>query len=145
MYLGTGNGTPWSRRIRSPGGGDNLFLSSIVALHPDTGRMKWYDQTTPADNWVFTAPQDMVLTDRVIDREERSVIKQAPKNGFFCELDRRDGGPHGAHTYGVMTWATHVDLETDRPVENPNVVWEEKPQWVPPGDTGAHNWEPKLP
>lgn len=142
VYVGTGNGTPWSRRIRSPGGGDNLYLSSIVALHPDTGRMKWYYQTTPGDNWDYTATQDMVLADMVVDGKPRKVIMQAPKNGFFYVLDRRDGHLLRAHPYGAMTWATHVDMETGRPVENPDVVWEEKPQWILPGNTGAHNWEP---
>ena len=142
VYVGTGNGTPWSRRIRSPGGGDNLFLSSIVALHPDTGRMKWYYQTTPADNWDYTATQDMVLADMVVDGQERKVIMQAPKNGFFYVLDRRDGKLLRANPFGAMTWATHVDMETGRPVENPDVVWEETPQWILPGNTGSHNWEP---
>ena len=142
VYVGVGNGTPWSREIRSPGGGDNLFLSSIVALHPDTGRMKWYYQTTPADNWDYTATQDIVLADMVVDGRERKVVMQAPKNGFFYVLDRRDGELLRAHPYGAMTWATHVDMETGRPVEDPNVVWEEKPQWILPGNTGAHNWEP---
>ena len=142
VYVGTGNGTPWSRRIRSPGGGDNLFLPSIVALHPDTGRMKWYYQTTPGDNWDYTATQDMVLADMVVDGEERKVVMQAPKNGFFYLLDRRNGELLRAHAYGAMTWATHVDMETGRPVENPDAVWEEKPQWILPGNTGSHNWEP---
>ena len=142
VYVGVGNGTPWSREIRSPGGGDNLFLSSIVALHPDTGRMKWYYQTTPADNWDYTATQDMVLADLVVDGSERKVVMQAPKNGFFYVLDRRDGELLRAHPYGAMTWATHVDMETGRPVENPDIVWEEHPQWILPGNTGAHNWEP---
>ena len=47
LYIGVGNGSPWTRVIRSPGGGDNLFLSSIVALDADTGEMNWYYQTTP--------------------------------------------------------------------------------------------------
>ena len=142
VYIGTGNGTPWSRRIRSPGGGDNLYLSSIVALHPDTGRMKWYYQTTPADNWDYTATQDMVLADMDVDGVERKVIMQAPKNGFFYVLDRRDGELLRAEPFGAMTWATHVDMETGRPVENPDVVWEDEPQWILPGNTGSHNWEP---
>ena len=142
VYIGTGNGTPWSRRIRSPGGGDNLYLSSILALHPDTGRMKWFYQTTPGDNWDYTATQDMVLADMVVDGEPRKVVMQAPKNGFFYVLDRRVGELLKAHPYGAMTWATHVDMETGRPVENPDVDWEEKPQWILPGNTGAHNWEP---
>ncbi|MBT3695898.1 MAG: PQQ-binding-like beta-propeller repeat protein, partial [Gammaproteobacteria bacterium] len=55
VYLGVGNGAPWTRVIRSPGGGDNLFLSSIVAVDADTGSMNWYYQTTPGDNWDYTA------------------------------------------------------------------------------------------
>ena len=142
VYVGVGNGTPWTRKIRSPDGGDNLFLSSIVALHPDTGRMKWYYQTTPGDNWDYTATQDMVLADMEVDGEDRKVVMQAPKNGFFYVLDRTDGELLRAHPYGAMTWATHVDMETGRPVENPDAVWEEEPQWMLPGNTGAHNWEP---
>ena len=142
VYVGVGNGTPWPREIRSPGGGDNLYLSSIVALHPDTGRMKWYYQTTPGDNWDYTATQDMVLAEMDVDGRDRKVLMQAPKNGFFYVLDRRDGELLRAHPYGAITWATHVDLETGRPVENPDVVWEEKPQWILPGNTGSHNWEP---
>ncbi|MDE0264655.1 MAG: PQQ-dependent dehydrogenase, methanol/ethanol family [Bryobacterales bacterium] len=142
VYIGVGNGTPWSRKIRSPGGGDNLFLSSIVALDPEAGRMKWYYQTTPGDNWDYTATQDIVLADMEVDGADRKVLMQAPKNGFFYVLDRINGELLRAHPYGAMTWATHVDMETGRPVENPDVVWEEKPQWILPGNTGAHNWEP---
>ncbi len=68
VLAGVGNGSPWSREIRSPGGGDNLFLTSIVALDPDTGRMKWYYQTTPGDNWDYTAAQDMVLASSLAAR-----------------------------------------------------------------------------
>ena len=84
----------------------------------------------------------MVLADMVVDGEERKVVMQAPKNGFFYLLDRRNGELLRAHAYGAMTWATHVDMETGRPVENPDAVWEEKPQWILPGNTGSHNWEP---
>lgn len=142
VYIGTGNGTPWTRDIRSPGGGDNLYLSSILALHPDTGRMKWYYQTTPGDNWDYTATQDIVLSEMEVDGERRKVLMQAPKNGFFYVIDRRDGELLRAHAFGAMTWATHVDMDTGRPVENPDVTWEEEPQWMLPGNTGSHNWEP---
>ena len=141
VYVGTGNGTPWPRSIRSPNGGDNLYLASILALHPGTGRMKWYFQTTPGDNWDHTATQDMVLAEMVVDGTERQVLMQAPKNGFYYVLDRTDGALLRAHPFGAMTWATHVDMETGRPVENPDANWEVKPQWVLPGTTGAHNWE----
>ena len=55
LYVGTGNGGPWNRDARSPGGGDNLFLSSILALRPDTGELVWHFQTTPGESWDYTA------------------------------------------------------------------------------------------
>ena len=93
VYLGVGNGSPWTRAVRSPGGGDNLFLSSIVALDVDTGEMKWYYQTTPGDNWDFTAVQDMALAEMEIDGEMKKVLLQAPKNGclLYTSPSPRDG------------------------------------------------------
>jgi quinohemoprotein ethanol dehydrogenase len=141
LYFGVGNGAPWSRVIRSPGGGDNLFLSSIVAVDADTGEMQWYYQTTPGDNWDYTAVQDMVLADLEVDGVERKVLMQAPKNGFFYVLDRSDGTLLRAHAYTAVTWATHVDMETGRPVEAPGADYVERPTWVLPGPLGGHNWQ----
>jgi quinohemoprotein ethanol dehydrogenase len=67
LYVGVGNGSPWNRYIRSPGGGDNLYLSSMVAIDPDDGRMVWHYQTTPGDTWDYTATQHMILADMTID------------------------------------------------------------------------------
>ncbi len=142
VYIGTGNGAPWPRAIRSPGGGDNLFLSSIVAVDPDTGVMKWYYQTTPGDNWDFAATQHIVLDELEIGGERRKVLMQAPKNGFFYVLDRESGELLNAFAFGALNWATHVDLDTGRPVEDPATAYEEKPQWILPGNSGAHTWHP---
>ena len=141
VYLGVGNGAPWTRAIRSPGGGDNLFLASIVAVDADTGRMNWYYQTTPGDNWDYTAVQDMALAEMEVDGETRQVLLQAPKNGFFYVIDRGTGELLRAHPFATVTWATHVDLETGRPVENPELDYLEREQWVLPGPYGAHNWQ----
>lgn len=141
VYLGVGNGSPWTRAIRSPGGGDNLFLSSIVALDADTGVMKWYYQTTPGDNWDYTAVQDMTLADMTVDGVERKVLLQAPKNGFFYVLDRSDGKLLRANKYVTATWATHVDMETGRPVEDPALDYVDSPKFVLPGPIGGHNWQ----
>ena len=141
VYLGVGNGSPWTRVIRSPGGGDNLFLSSIVALDADTGSMNWYYQTTPGDNWDYTAVQDMALAEMEVDGKMRKVLLQAPKNGFFYVIDRSDGELLRAHPFATVTWATHVDMETGRPVENPEMDYLEKEKWVLPGPLGAHNWQ----
>ena len=141
VYLGVGNGSPWTREIRSPGGGDNLFLASIVAVDADTGEYKWHYQTTPEDNWDYTAVQDMALADMEVDGEQKKVLLQAPKNGFFYVIDRSNGKVLRAHPFAAVTWATHVDLETGRPVENPDVDYSENGSFVLPGPLGAHNWQ----
>jgi len=124
LYIGVGNGSPWNQIVRSPGGGDNLYLSSIVALNPDTGEYVWHYQTTPGDTWDYTATQHMILTELTINGEERKVIMQAPKNGFFYVLDRVTGEFISAKPYVPITWATHVDPESGRPVETPNARYQ---------------------
>ena len=141
VYLGTGNGAPWSHEIRSPGGGDNLFLASIVAVDAGSGRMNWYYQEVPGENWDYTATQDMALADMEVDGVMRKVLLQAPKNGFFYVLDRADGTLLRAHPFANVNWATHVDLESGRPVLNPELDYLEKAKWVTPGPLGAHNWQ----
>ncbi len=141
VYLGVGNGSPWNRDVRSPGGGDNLFLSSIVSLDADTGEYKWHYQTTPGDNWDYTAVQDIALADMNIDGEDKKVLLQAPKNGFFYVLDRTDGKVLRANKFATVTWASHVDLDTGRPVENEELSYKDNAKWVLPGPLGAHNWQ----
>ena len=144
LYIGVGNGAPWPREIRSPGGGDDLFLSTIVSVDVETGRMNWYYQTTPGDNWDYSSAMDMTLGEIEFGGEMRKVVLQAPKNGFFYVIDREDGELLRALPYtDGIDWATHVDMETGRPVENPDVVYESEPQWIMPANSGAHNWEPQ--
>ena len=96
---------------------DNLFLSSIVALKPDTGDYVWHYQTTPGDNWDYTATQHIILADITIDGETRKVLMQAPKNGFFYVIDRTNGEFLSAENYVKVTWASGVDSETGRPLK----------------------------
>ncbi len=143
LYIGVGNGSPWNQRLRSPGGGDNLFLSSIVAVRPDTGAYVWHYQTTPGETWDYTATQHMILADLAIDGAQRKVIMQAPKNGFFYVLDRATGGLISANNFVPVNWASGVDLKTGRPIENPDARWPGKqPFFQLPGPLGAHNWHP---
>ena len=140
LYIGTGNGSPWNRKIRSPGGGDNLFLSSIVALQPDSGRYLWHYQNTPGESWDFNANMDIVLADLSIGGRTVKALMQAPKNGFFYVIDRRDGKLISADPFTEVTWASKVDLETGRPVENPAARYEGGSGDVSPGPVGAHSW-----
>jgi len=142
LYIGVGNGSPWSRHIRSPGGGDNLFLSSIVALRPETGAYVWHYQTTPGDSWDYTATQHMILADLEIQGRLRKVIMQAPKNGFFYVLDRQTGEFISARNFVQVTWATHVDPDSGRPVESETARFDNAPTFALPSPFGAHNWHP---
>lgn len=142
LYVGTGNGSPWSRYVRSPGGGDNLFLSSILAIRPDTGELVWYYQTTPGDSWDYTATQHIILADMEIDGEARKILMQAPKNGFFYVLDRATGELLSAENYVTTNWASHVDMATGRPVEIPESSAEKEIKVIFPHPAGGHNWHP---
>lgn len=142
LYIGVGNAASWNRKIRSPEGGDNLFVSSIVAVDADTGKYVWHYQTTPGDHWDYTATQHMILATLEIDGRERDVLMQAPKNGFFYVLDRKTGELLSADKFMPVTWATHVDMETGRPVEAPGVRDTEEGKFIIPGPSGSHNWHP---
>jgi quinohemoprotein ethanol dehydrogenase len=142
LYFGVGNGTPWNRDIRSPGGGDNLFLSSIVAVRADTGEYVWHYQTTPGESWDYTATQHIILADIEIEGRLRKVLMQAPKNGFFYVIDRTDGELISAENYIETTWATHVDMATGRPVEVAGARYHDSPYLVVPSYLGGHNWHP---
>lgn len=142
LYVGTGNGSPWNRDIRSPGGGDNLYLSSIVALDPDTGELDWHYQTTPGETWDYTATQHIILADLEIDGKLRNVLMQAPKNGFFYVLDRTDGSLISAENYVYTNWATHIDPQSGRPVETEFARYPSMNVQIAPGPLGGHNWQP---
>jgi quinohemoprotein ethanol dehydrogenase len=143
LYIGTGNSTPYPIWFRSPAGGDNLFLSSIIALNPDNGKMAWYYQTTPGEIWDYTATQNIVLADLNINNTERKVLMMAPKNGFYYVLDRATGELISADKYTKVNWASHVDLKTGRPVLTEQGQWyDKKPKLVVPYLGGGHVWQP---
>lgn len=146
LYLGVGNGTPWNQAVRSDGAGDNLFLSAIVALNPDTGEYKWHYQETPGETWDFTATQPIILANaKGPDGTERKVLYHAPKNGFFFTVDRTNGKLIDAKPFvqGV-NWASGYDLVSGRPMENPQARFYKtgKPFLAMPSALGAHNWQP---
>jgi quinohemoprotein ethanol dehydrogenase len=147
LYIGVGNGSPWNHKLRSAGKGDNLFLSSVVALNPDTGAYKWHYQETPGETWDFTATQPIILADLAIDGRPRKVLMQAPKNGFFYVLDRTNGRLISAKNFVPVTWASGVDPESGRPIETKNARFTEGEQMVAPPrsapTTGTHGVQPQ--
>jgi quinohemoprotein ethanol dehydrogenase len=141
IYIGTGNGAPWNRNLRSPSGGDNLYLASLVALNADTGKYVWHYQETPGDNWDYTSTQPMILADIKIDGKPRKVILHAPKNGFFFVIDRTNGKFISAKNFVDVNWATGYDAN-GRPIEVPESRSPDKSFDSIPGPYGAHNWHP---
>jgi len=146
IYLGIGNGFPYNQDLRSPGGGNNLFLASIVAVKAGTGEYVWHYQVCPAEQWDCTATADMTLATLNIGGKPRKVLMQAPKNGFLYVIDRETGEFISAEKVAKVTWAEKIDPRTGRPVENPGIRYQGKPglfeMW--PGPTGAHAWMPQA-
>ncbi|HLV06178.1 MAG TPA: PQQ-dependent dehydrogenase, methanol/ethanol family [Croceibacterium sp.] len=143
VYIGTGNGSPHMWYFRSEGKGDNLFLCSIIAVDADSGEYKWHYQMVPEEEWDYTCTQPMVLADLEIDGRERQVIMQAPKNGFFYVLDRATGELISAKSYvSENTWASHIDMETGRPVLMPGAHNTTTPHLMNPSWLAAHTWHP---
>jgi len=143
LYIGTGNGTPMNWKLRSPQGGDNLFIASVVALDADTGRYVWHYQTTPGDSWDYDSATDMTLATLRIDGQDRKVILHAAKNGFFYVLDRENGHLISAAKLGTVTWADHVDLGAGKPVLAPGVKYEQKSILLWPSFQAVHHWPPQ--
>ena len=141
LYVGTGNASPYPIKFRSPDGGDNLFLASILAINPETGRLEWYYQTTPGEQWDYTATQHMILANLKINGEKRKVLMQAPKNGFFYLLDRKTGEFISAEPYVKVTWASNIK-PSGRVVLSEQGDYSTEPKVVYPSMVGGHNWQP---
>ncbi len=143
VYTGTGNGISWYRDLRSPGGGDNLYLASILALRASDGELVWHYQVTPGDNWDYDATQPLMLADLPIGGVMHKVIMQASKNGFFYVLDRQTGQFISAKAFiNGITWANGVDPKTGRPEESASAHDGWQAVLVSPAPGGGHNWYP---
>ncbi len=144
VYFGTGNGTPWNREYRGSGGGDNLFVASIVAVNADTGAYVWHYQLTPGEEWDYDATPPLMLANLRIGGRSRRVLMQASKNGFFYVLDAASGALVSAKNFVPVTWTLGIDPETGRPMTNPAARYDitGKQAFLKPGGQGAHAWHP---
>jgi quinohemoprotein ethanol dehydrogenase len=143
VYVGTGNGTAWYRDLRSPGGGDNLYLASILALRASDGELVWHFQVTPGESWDYDATQSLMLANLKIDGATRKVVMQASKNGFFYVIDRQSGQFISAKPFVKgITWASGIDPKTGRPEESASAYDGLRAVLVSPSADGAHNWYP---
>lgn len=139
LIFGTGNGAPWNQKIRSPGGGDNLFLCSVVALDATTGEYRWHYQTVPGETWDYNSNMDIVLADLTIEGRPVKAALHAPKNGFFYVLNRENGKLLSAEPFVEVTWATGID-STGRPIEVAGARYEDGDAVVSPSALGGHSW-----
>jgi quinohemoprotein ethanol dehydrogenase len=146
VFFGTAGALPYVHRYRSPGGGDNLFLSSVLAIDAETGEYVWHYQTVPEDSWEYNATMNIVLADLEIKGKQHDVLMIAPKNGFYYVLDRLSGDFISAGSYVKVNWSSHINAETGRPV-----IREEGGFWKTPAGTisevwpnmwGSHSWNP---
>ena len=140
VYVGTANAYDYDPEKRSPGGGDNLYTASIVALDADTGKYAWHYQVNPRDSWDYDSTQQMMLATLTIGGSPRKVLMQAPKNGFYYVLDRVSGKLISAGQIAKQNWADRIDIATGRPVERKNIRHETGSTIIYPSGTGAHSW-----
>lgn len=132
-YWTTGNPSPSNRGIGRAG--DNLYSDSLLALDPDTGKMKWYFQFTQHDDHDYDATQVPVM----IDNGDRKLIAQANRNGFFYVIDRSSGKLLSASSFAKVSWSTSRDA-SGRPVPDKSASPEPGGNRVCPGAAGATNW-----
>lgn len=138
VFWGTGNPSSWNAGLRP---GDNLYASSILAIEPKTGAIKWHYQTTPNDPYDYDAVNELVHA--TIDGKD--VLMQANRNGFFYVLERATGKLIAASKFvDKVTWATEIDLETGRPVETEQGAKARGGEEVTffPSALGGKNWSP---
>ena len=114
VYVGTGNAEPYNPTYRD--NADSLYTASVLAIRPKTGEMVWYYQHVPNDAYDFDSNAESVLADIRVNGQMRKVLLNAHKNGFFYVIDRTNGKLIAAHPYVKVNWATHIDLNTGRPV-----------------------------
>jgi quinohemoprotein ethanol dehydrogenase len=145
VIFGTGNGLPWPAQLRSPGGGDNLFTSSIVAVHAKTGIYKWHYQATPMDGFDFDNTAPLTMADITVDGQRKHVVMQAPKNGVFSVIEVATGKVVSADPYvPKINWALGFDKANNwRPILNPEANYGKtgKGFYILPSQ--AHVWYPQ--
>ena len=142
VYFGTANGAPYNIKEDGRKGGDDLYTASIIAVHPGSGTLAWYYQTTPGDRWDYDSTQKLILADLDLGDGPRKVLMQASKNGYFYVLDRVTGHLLSANNFAYVRWAKGIDLKSGRPIPNPDAEYFKEPKLLFPANAGAHSWQP---
>jgi PQQ-dependent dehydrogenase (methanol/ethanol family) len=149
LFYGTSNPSPWATTVRSTGDSNygklsNLYTSSTLSLDPDTGKIKWSYQFTPADAWDYDGVNELVLADIKVGGAQTPVLMQANRNGFFYVLNRETGKLISAEKFVPTNWATKIDLQTGIPVEDPakRPGPDHDAKNICPNLIGGKNWQP---
>jgi quinohemoprotein ethanol dehydrogenase len=144
LFIGTGNGSPWNRQYRGDGGGDNLYIASIIAVNPDNGQYVWHYQESPGDEWDYDATSPLMLADLHIEGRSQHVLMQASKNGMYYVLDAKDGHLISAKNFVTTSWNHGIDPQSGRPLMSTADQYDLTHQVaiVEPGGQGAHAWHP---
>ena len=137
LYWPTGNPSPSD--YGKDRAGDNLYSNSMLALDPDTGKLKWHYQFTPHDLHDYDATQVPVLLDTEWKGQPRRLLIQANRNGFLYVLDRSNGQFLSAKPFGAVTWAKEIAAD-GRPVLDPGSEPTATGTRTCPGALGATNW-----
>ena len=137
IYWGTSNPSPdFDGSVRP---GDNLYTNCVLALDPDTGKLKWYFQFTPHDLYDYDATETPVLVDAMYQGRERKLLIEANRNGFLYILDRTNGKFLAAKQFALMqNWTKGIDAK-GRPIPTGNIPTEGGTR-ICPGYAGATNW-----
>ncbi|MGD8339615.1 MAG: acido-empty-quinoprotein group A [Gammaproteobacteria bacterium] len=137
VYVGTGNPTPVLNGESRPG--DNKWTGSIVALDPDTGELAWGFQVSPHDTHDWDAAEVPVLIDAEFDGEQRRLLLQASRNGYFVVLDRTTGENLLTRPFARVNWALRTAAD-GRPIPNPDKEPARDGRLVSPDEGGATNY-----
>ena len=144
IYVGTGNGVPWPQILRGQDGYDNLYVSSILAVNPDNGELKWHYQAVPGDSWDIDTVQQLILADIEIGGRPRKVLMQASKGGFFYVLDRITGEFLSATPFAPLNWASGHDAAGRPRINREAYYTTTQPAVISPSSGGAANWAAKA-
>jgi quinohemoprotein ethanol dehydrogenase len=143
FYVGTGNAGPWAQDARKQTTDkDNLYAASILAVKPESGKLVWYFQVVPGDDWDYDSVQQLMLADITVKGQQRKVIMQANKDGFYYVIDRINGKFISGQPFAKVTWARGLNEETGRPIVNPEAYYHAQTIVLAPSNGGAHNWAP---
>lgn len=142
VVFGTGNGIPWPSNLRSPDGGDNLFIASIVALDAKTGKYKWHYQTTPMEGFDYDSTSPLTVADIMVAGQKKHVVMQAPKNGVLYVIDMATGKVVSADPFvPSINWATGFDPQNNwKPILNPDANYGKTGKGFYVVPARAHAW-----